>query len=78
MRTLNAHHVSQVKQTEKNNLKTCKPNPALLYLVCSQDHSKNRLWHTTGDDCLVQLILELFKTAKEGITEMRTRYYDRF
>ena len=58
-------------ETDRNKLKIHKPNSALFYLVCSHDHSKNRLWHTTGDDCVVKLILELFKTAKDCIKEMR-------
>jgi len=58
-------------ETDRNKLKIHKPNSTLFYLVCSHCHSKNRLWHTTGDDCVVQLILELFKTAKDCIKDMR-------
>ena len=59
------------KKTNGTKNRSHKPNSALFYLACSHDHSKSRLWHTTGDDCVVQLILELFKAAKDCIKEMR-------
>ena len=49
-----------------------KPNSACIYLVCTYDSSKNRLWHYVGEDCVEQMLLELNRMAEECIADMRT------
>ena len=43
------------------------PNSACFYFVCTYDHSKNKLWYAVGEDCVIKMILELYKLAKECI-----------
>ena len=49
-----------------------KPNSACIYLVCTYDSSKNRLWHYVGEDCVEQMLLELNRMAEECIADMRS------
>ena len=49
-----------------------KPNSACFYLVCTYDHSKNKLWHHVGEDCITKMILELNTTAKQCIEDRKS------
>ena len=48
-----------------------KANSACLYIVCTYDSSKNRLWTSVGDNCIIDMIKELHKVSEEVIKEMR-------
>jgi hypothetical protein len=53
-----------------------EPNSACIYLVCTYDSSKNRLWTYVGEDCIVQMILELNRMAEEITKDMRKNEQD--
>jgi hypothetical protein len=53
-----------------------EPNSACIYLVCTYDNSKNRLWTYVGEDCIVQMILELNRMAEEITKDMRKNEQD--
>jgi CRISPR/Cas system CMR-associated protein Cmr1 (group 7 of RAMP superfamily) len=48
-----------------------EPNSACVYLVCTHDPSKNKLWHYVGTDCVEKMILELNRMGEECIEDMR-------
>jgi hypothetical protein len=39
--------------------------------VCSYGESKNRLWYSTGDNCVFHMLEELDKLSKECIKHMK-------
>jgi hypothetical protein len=57
--------------TDETKVAVHKPNSACFYFVCTHDSSQNRLWTSTGENCVVELLKELHRTAKECIKEMR-------
>ena len=54
-----------------NKIAYHKPNSACFYFVCSYDETKNRLWHTVGPNCVIDMIKELDKLSKECIENMK-------
>ena len=48
-----------------------KANSACFYFVCSFDSSRTKLWHSTGDNCVVDMIKELNSLSQNCIHEMK-------
>ena len=48
-----------------------EPNSMGLYLVCTYDYSKNRLWKYVGEDCVDKLLVELYNTWQGCLKEMK-------
>ena len=46
-------------------------NSACIYLVCTFDPSRNRLWHYVGTDCIEKMIIELNTIAEQCIEEVK-------
>ena len=46
---------------EKDKIAYHKPNSACFYFVCSYDDTKNKLWYSVGDNCVVDMLKELDK-----------------
>ena len=40
-------------------------NSACFYFVCSYDSSKNRLWHSVGENCVQEMLIELNALAEQ-------------
>ena len=46
-------------------------NSACYYFVCNFDSSKNKLVKFVGENCVVELLISLYKLAEKCIEEMR-------
>ena len=60
-----------VKTTDQNKSHEHVVNSCCFNFVCSYDNSKNRLWHSTGPDCVVQVVKELYSLGEWCNAEMR-------
>ena len=48
-----------------------KPTAACLYLVCTFDSTKNKLWHYVGEECIINMLKKLHWWCIEVKQEMR-------
>ena len=56
---------------DKERITCHKPNSACFYFVCTYDSSQNYLWHSVGENCVIEMILELDKLAQKCIKNMK-------
>ena len=56
---------------DKERITCHKPNSACFYFVCTYDSSQNYLWHSVGENCVIEMILELDKLAQKCIKKMK-------
>ena len=56
---------------DPNKLATHVPNSACIYFVCNYDEaqSKKVIWY--GENCIYDMVMELYKIAEECIAKMR-------
>jgi hypothetical protein len=61
---------SNVKTYHEERITRHEPNSVCVHFVCTYDSSKNRLWTYVGEDCVEQLLLELYRANQEFIQDM--------
>lgn len=42
-----------IKTGHESKIHKHVPNSACFYLVCTYDETQNRLWHSVGENCIV-------------------------
>ena len=52
------------KTYDEEKIAKHEANSACIYLVCTFDPSRNRLWHYVGVDCIEKMIIELNTMAE--------------
>lgn len=61
----------KVEGEDDNKIAHHKPNSGCAYLVCNNDHTKNKKMIFKGENCVVDMIKELNRTANDIVKEMR-------
>ena len=60
-----------IPEGNKNKFARHVANSACFYFVCSYDSSKNRLWHSVGENCVQEMLIELTALAEQCIQKMQ-------
>ena len=56
---------------DPNKLATHVPNSACIYFVCNYDETQNKQMIWYGENCIYDMVMELYKIAEECIAKMR-------
>ena len=62
---------SLIPTNDANTVAKHVVNSACFYVVCTYDHTKNRMWSHVGEDSVREMILELSALADECIEQMQ-------
>ena len=62
---------SLIPSDDPSKLATHVPNSACIYFVCNYDETQNKKMIWYGENCIYDMVMELYKVAEECIAKMR-------